>query len=68
MRLRTPSAAEYIGVSPKTLEKWRLTGAGPRYAKLGGAVIYDDRDLDEFVRERLRSSTSESRSSRRTRR
>ena len=59
MRLRTPDAARHLGVSPKTLEKWRLTGSGPRYAKLGTAVVYDTRELDSFVAARERASTSD---------
>lgn len=48
-------AASYLGVSPRTLEKWRLTGStGPRYARLGnqhtGRVIYSQEALDEYVR------------------
>ena len=58
MRHRTPSAASYLGISRRTLEKWRVVGGGPPFAKLGGVVVYDERDLEEFVRERLRSSTS----------
>ncbi len=48
-------AAAYLGVSPRTLEKWRLAGnKGPRYARLGdqhiGRVIYSQEALDEYVR------------------
>jgi hypothetical protein len=28
--LRTPEAAEYVGLSASTLEKFRLSGEGPR--------------------------------------
>ena len=46
MRHRTPSAADYLGISRRTLEKWRTAGGGPRFAKLGGVVVYDERDLE----------------------
>ena len=59
MRLRTPEAAAYLGLSPRTLEKWRLTGAGPVYRRLGHAVVYDQRDLDAFLAARARTSTSD---------
>ncbi|QAZ66798.1 helix-turn-helix domain-containing protein [Solidesulfovibrio carbinolicus] len=46
--LRTREAAEYLGVSPGTLEVWRCKGRGPRYCKLGKVVVYDPTDLDAF--------------------
>lgn len=48
--LRTPEAAHYLGLSPSTLEKMRLDGAGPVYVRLGGrAVGYDVRALDAWL-------------------
>ncbi len=58
-RLRTPAAANYLGLAPRTLEKMRLTGDGPPYYKLGRAVVYDTRDLDRWVEGRARRSTSD---------
>ena len=50
--LRTSQAAQYVGLSPSTLEKKRLTGGGPRFIRLGGrAVGYDIRDLDSWLDE-----------------
>jgi predicted DNA-binding transcriptional regulator AlpA len=47
---RTPGAAGYVGLSPSTLEKKRLTGGGPAFIRLGGrAVGYDVRDLDAWL-------------------
>ena len=62
-RLRTPEAARYVGLSPSTMEKARLTGTGPQYAKLGKAVVYAIDDLDAWVTAGLRSSTSDARRS-----
>ena len=58
---RPPAAGNYLGgVSTSTLAKWRLAGSGPRYSKLGPRlVVYDERDLDEFLDARKRKSTSE---------
>lgn len=56
--LRTPEAAEYIGLSKSTLEKLRVTGGGPAYSPLGRAVVYRLDDLDEWVLARKRNSTS----------
>ena len=58
-RLRTPAAAKYLGLAPRTLEKMRLTGDGPQYYKLGRAVVYDTHDLDRWVERRARRSTSD---------
>jgi predicted DNA-binding transcriptional regulator AlpA len=57
--LRTPQAAEFLGLSAKTLIAWRFTGNGPAYRKLGRAVRYDPRDLTAFVERSRRTSTSD---------
>ena len=58
-RLRTTEAAELLGLSKSTLEKYRLTGEGPRYAKLGKIVTYSFDDLLAWTEARTRTSTSE---------
>ena len=58
--LRTPHAAEYLGLSPRTLEKHRTYGTGPRYRKIGGRVIYLVADLRSWADLGARHSTSES--------
>ena len=52
-------AASYIRLSKPTLERLRLTGDGPPYAKLGKAVRYRRADLDAWLESRLIRSTSE---------
>lgn len=48
--VRTPEAADYLGLSRATLNKDRVTGLlGIPYAKLGRAVLYDLTDLDAFM-------------------
>ena len=44
--LTTTDAAAYLHVSPRTLEKWRLQGDGPRYRKLVHRVVYTQGDID----------------------
>jgi predicted DNA-binding transcriptional regulator AlpA len=59
-KLRAPDAATYIGLSTSTLAKMRLRGDGPAYAKAGPRiVVYDLRDLDDWLSSRRRFSTSE---------
>ncbi len=52
-------AAELIGMSKRTLEKWRGEGTGPPFLKLGRRVLYSVADLEEWLRSRRRYSTSE---------
>lgn len=58
--LRTQDAADYLGLSKSTLEKYRLSGDGPQYVKMGKAIAYKTEDLDAWVDARKRNSTSES--------
>ena len=58
--LRTPQAAEYVGLSSSTLEKFRLSGEGPIYHKSGPKiVVYYPGDLDKWLHARRRRSTSD---------
>jgi len=57
--LRTPDAARYLGLSPRTLEKHRTFGTGPLYRKLGGRVVYRQEDLKNWAEQGVRSSTSD---------
>ena len=57
--LRTQDAADYLGLSKSTLEKYRLSGGGPQFIKMGKAIAYKAEDLDAWVGARKRNSTSE---------
>lgn len=56
----TLEAADYVRMSKPTLERFRVTGGGPIYCKLGGSVRYRKVDLDSWVESRRIRSTSES--------
>lgn len=44
------AAAEYLGLAPATLARWRSTGAqGPAFRKFGGAVRYAKVDLEAYA-------------------
>jgi hypothetical protein len=59
-RMRTPAAADYIGSTKSTMDKWRGSGKGPRYIRLSKTlVVYDPDELDRFMEERTQSSTAE---------
>jgi predicted site-specific integrase-resolvase len=46
-------------VSHRTLERWRWTGEGPQYIKLGGRVVYRLEDVEAFEADQIRRSTAE---------
>jgi predicted DNA-binding transcriptional regulator AlpA len=52
-------AAELLGISPRTLERHRVAGTGPRFSRIGRLVRYRQCDLATFVELNLRGSTSE---------
>lgn len=56
--LKTPEAAEFLGVSPSFLEKLRVKGGGPAYAVLGRRIVYTIENLERFVAARTRAHTS----------
>lgn len=45
-------------ISPRTLERWRWLGQGPRYLKIGGRVVYRIEDIEAYEAERMRESTA----------
>jgi hypothetical protein len=61
----TPEAAQYVALSPKTLEKLRCIGGGPEFVRLGGGanggrmIRYDPNALDSWIARGRRRSTSD---------
>ena len=60
-RLLAPAAvAEMLGLTERTLERWRITGEGPRFVKLSRSTVrYVVDDVSAFVADRLRANTSQ---------
>jgi hypothetical protein len=52
-------AAEYLKLSPRTLEKLRVGGGGPPFRKLGRRVVYALADLEEWAARGKCESTSD---------
>jgi hypothetical protein len=46
-------------ISHRTLERWRWSGEGPRFVKIGGRVVYRLQDIEQFEADQLRRSTAE---------
>jgi len=57
--LNEKEVAARWGMSVKTLQAWRISGNGPKYAKLGGKVRYPIESVEAFEAESMTSSTSE---------
>ena len=43
-------------ISPRTLERWRWTGEGSTFIKLGGRVVYRLEDVEAHEQKRLEES------------
>ena len=57
--LNTRDAAAHLGLSTRTLDRYRVSGDGPVFLKFGGRVRYLREDLDAWARSRRRRSTSD---------
>jgi predicted DNA-binding transcriptional regulator AlpA len=57
--IRTQEAAQFLGLSRRTLEKHRVYGTGPQFRKLGGRVVYRIEDLHAWAERGSRQSTSD---------
>ncbi len=55
--LNENQAAEFLGLSVRTLQAWRVRGGGPLYVKIGRAVRYQRRQLVEFQKAHTVAST-----------
>ena len=53
---QTELAARW-NMSHRPLERWRWTGEGPQFVKLGGRVVYRLGDIEAFEVEQLRKNT-----------
>jgi len=50
--------ARMLGVSTKTIERWRLEGIGPQYVKLSKRVVrYKVQDVSDYVNGNIRRNT-----------
>jgi excisionase family DNA binding protein len=60
--LGTRDAASYLSLSADTMERMRLRGDGPAFARVGDRrIVYRREDLDAWVAARVVTSTSEAR-------
>lgn len=61
--LTTVEAADFVRLSPRTLERLRVQGTGPRFIKAGkgkrARVLYRAADLQDWLNATVYQSTSE---------
>ena len=57
--LHPAEVAKILKVSLSWLAKSRLSGTGPRFVKIGRAVRYAESAVREYIKSRMRTSTSE---------
>lgn len=64
----TKQAAEYLGLQPRTLDKWRSSQTYPlKFVKVGGRIRYRIADLEEFLQSRTHTGVPEPERKRRRR-
>ena len=57
--LTNEEAAMFLKLSPRTLDKFRVLGGGPKFRKFGRRVIYALDDLETWANSRICESTSD---------
>ena len=57
--LSTRRAAAFLGLSPRTLDRYRVSGAGPAFHRFGNRILYRRDDLEAWAAARRVASTSE---------
>jgi predicted DNA-binding transcriptional regulator AlpA len=52
-------AAEMLCLSERTLERFRVSGSGPKFVRMGKSVRYRLSDVEAWIASRVVGSTSE---------
>jgi excisionase family DNA binding protein len=61
--LNIAETAKYLGVPARTLDRWRISGQGPKFVRLGPRQVrYRVADLDEYLQANTFSSIAEANS------
>jgi predicted DNA-binding transcriptional regulator AlpA len=60
--LTTEEVAQALRLKAQSVRKWRLTGYGPRFIKIGGRVRYALADVNDFIARCAARTTAEARS------
>jgi predicted site-specific integrase-resolvase len=57
--LNQTELARRWSISPRTLERWRWVGYGPKFLKMGGRCVYRIEDVEAYEGANLRASTAD---------
>jgi excisionase family DNA binding protein len=57
--LTQDECAEYLKLSVRTVERLRVSGAGPKFLRIRHSVRYRPADVEEWLASQVVSSTSE---------
>jgi len=58
--LTEAQAAEFLNFTSRALQAWRIRGNGPKFVRISSrAIRYQKCDLQNWIDERIKSSTSE---------
>jgi len=52
-------AAEVLRISPRSLERFRVEGTGPKFCRAGRRILYRQSDIQAWLESRCFTSTSE---------
>ncbi len=59
--LNQTELARRLRVSPRTLERWRSQGCGPRFLKVGARCVYTLTEVENYEAQTLRQITAKCR-------
>ena len=59
MYMDTRQAGQFLGLSSKTLSRYRVSGDGPVFHRFGTRIRYRREDLEAWATTRRRASTSD---------
>lgn len=59
--LTEAQAADFLSISMRTLQAWRVRGGGPAFIRAGRAIRYRRRDLLDWIDANTATSTSAAR-------
>jgi predicted site-specific integrase-resolvase len=57
--MKQDEVARRLRVDRRTLSRWRSTGTGPEYLRVGNAVRYESRSLEDWLGGRKARSIAE---------